>query len=161
MKFQASDGQSQITGDFSGLEKLVAKLKEKHFVEVGYFKEAKAPDGSSVAGYMAPNEFGAIIGKKKIPKRSSIRMPLQVKSKKIQNYVYLKAKKHLEAGDILAIFEDIGIAAESVIQEAFDTRGFGTWPPNAEMTIALKGSDAPLIDKGLARKAVTYRTDKK
>lgn len=155
MGFSVSDGQSVITGDFSGLEKLIKGLKEKHSVEVGYFATAKTPEGKQVAEYMATNEFGSII--KRIPKRSSIKMPLEVKIKKIQGYVYSKVKKHVEEGKIKAIFEDIGIACESVIQEAFDTRGFGTWAPNADKTIALKGSDAPLIDEGLARKSVTYR----
>lgn len=65
----------------------------------------------------------------------------------------------MEEGDIKAIFADIGIAGESQIQEAFDTRGFGTWKENAPSTVESKGSDAPLIDDGTLRAAVTHRVD--
>ena len=32
MPFQFSDGQSEVSGDFSKIEALIADLKEKHFV---------------------------------------------------------------------------------------------------------------------------------
>jgi hypothetical protein len=159
MSFNIRDGQSEITGDFSGLEKLLKNLDSDLSVDIGYFKDAKTPDGQSVAGYMAANEFGSI--ERKLPVRSSIRMPLETKQSEISTYVSGRSKYHLEQGDIKAIFEDIGIAGQSKIQEAFDTRGFGTWAPDAEVTIERKGSDAPLIDSGLARKAVTYRVGEK
>jgi hypothetical protein len=43
------------------------------------------------------------------------------------------------------------------VQEAFDTRGFGSWKPNAPETVELKGSDAPLIDSAQMRHAVDSR----
>jgi hypothetical protein len=155
MSFNIRDGQSEITGDFSGIEKLLKNLDSDLSVDIGYFKDAKTPDGKQVAEYMAANEFGSI--ERKLPVRSSIRMPLETKQGDIASYVEKKAKGHIEKGDINAIFEDIGIAGQSKIQEAFDTRGFGSWPPDADKTIQRKGSDAVLIDKGLARKTVTYR----
>ena len=111
-----------------------------------------------VAEYGAYNEFGSLSRKDRPPKRSFIRMPLEQKGDKIAGYVEKKAKAHMEKGDVKAIFEDIGIAGESVIQEAFDTRGFGSWKENAESTIDRKGSDAPLIDEGLLRRSVTHKT---
>jgi len=156
-EFQFSDGQSEVRGDFSQLEELIAELKEKHYVDIGVFSTAVTPDGESIAEYGAKNEFGSI--SEKTPSRSFIRMPLETQQEKIAAYVKKHAKDHLEAGDIKAIFEDIGIASESVIQEAFDTRGFGTWKENAPLTIELKGSDAPLIDKGNLRHAITHRTE--
>lgn len=158
MSFNIRDGQSTITGDFSRLENLLKDLGVDHSVDVGVFKDAKTPDGESVAGYGAANEFGVV--EKKIPARSFIRMPLEEKQEEIAEYVDGHAREHIESGDIKAIFEDIGIAAQSKIQEAFDTEGFGTWAPNADATIARKKSDTPLIDKGLLRKAVTYEVDR-
>jgi hypothetical protein len=158
MSFNISDGQSQITGDFSRLEKLIENLQSDAYVDIGIFKEAKTSDGMPVAEYGAYNEFGSLTRKDRPPKRSFIRMPLEQKGEKVQNYVETRAKNHLENGDIIAIFEDIGIAGESVIQEAFDTRGFGSWKENAESTIRQKGSDAPLIDEGLLRGAITHKT---
>jgi hypothetical protein len=158
-EFQFSDGQSEISGDFSKLEALIADLKEKHYVDIGVFGTAVTPEGMPVAEYGAYNEFGSITRPDHPPKRSFIRMPLQNHNGKIVEYVGKHAKEHLEAGDVKAIFEDIGIGGESVIQEAFDTRGFGTWKENADSTIERKGSDAPLIDDGTLRHAITHRTE--
>ena len=159
MAFKFSDGQSEITGDFSRLEKLIEGLEGDYSIDVGVFSEAKTPDGKQVAEYGAYNEFGSIVVKDRPPKRSFIRMPIEQKQDKIETYVAGKAQGHLETGDVKAIFQDIGIAAESVIQEAFDTQGFGAWKPDADSTVARKGSSAPLIDDGTLRKAVTSRVN--
>ena len=159
MAFKFSDGQSEITGDFSRLEKLIEGLEGDFSTDVGVFSEAKTPDGKQVAEYGAHNEFGSIVVKDRPPKRSFIRMPIEQKQEKIETYVSGKAQGHLETGDVKAIFQDIGIACESVIQEAFDTKGFGSWKPNAETTIERKGSSTPLIDDGTLRKAVTSRVN--
>lgn len=159
MAFKFSDGQSEITGDFSRLEKLIEGLEGDYSTDVGVFAEAKTPDGKQVAEYGAHNEFGSIVVKDRPPKRSFIRMPIEQKQDKIEIYVALKAQGHLETGDVKAIFQDIGIAAESVIQEAFDTQGFGSWKPNADSTRDRKHSSTPLIDDGTLRKSVTSRVN--
>ncbi len=159
MSFSFSDGQSEITGDFSKLEALIAGLKEKHHVDIGVFATAKTGSGEPIARYGAFNEFGSIKVQNRPPKRSFIRMPLSTRQSKIAEYVAPRAKAHMEDGDVKAIFADIGIAGESVIQEAFDTRGFGAWKENAESTINQKGSDAPLIDDGTLRAAITSRVE--
>jgi len=156
MSFQFSDGQSEISGDFSKLEALIDDLKEKYYVDIGVFGTAVTSEGMPVAEYGAYNEFGSISRPNHPPKRSFIRVPLQSGQSKITAYVKKHAQDHLEAGDVKAIFEDIGIAGESVIQESFDSRGPG-WAPNAPSTVKAKGSDAPLIDKGTLRHAITHR----
>jgi hypothetical protein len=159
VSFSFNNGQSQVSGDFSSLEKIIKGLKGKHFVDIGVFATAVTSEGDTVATFGAFNEFGSVSRPNHPPKRSFIRMPLSTHQDKIAEYVQKHARGHLEAGDIKAIFEDIGIGAESVIQEAFDTRGFGTWQENAESTIRQKGSDAPLIDEGLLRKSISHRTE--
>ena len=144
-----------VKGDFSKLENLLKGLKTKMSVRVGVFQEATAPDGEKVASYGADNEFG--VPERRIPERSFIRMPIETKAGKIAADVEKRKRDRIEQGNIRGIFEDIGLAAEAVIQEAFDTRGFGTWKENAEMTIEKKGSDAPLIDEGLLRRSITSR----
>ena len=157
MSFNLSDGQSEIKGDFSRLENLIKDLEGKHSVDVGVFKDAKTPDGQQVAEYGAKNEFGTVT-KPVIPHRSFIRMPIETKSEKIEAYTIKHMKEHLENSDVKAVFDDIGIGAESVIGEAFDTRGFGTWAPNAPYTIEQKGTDTPLIWDGLLRRSITSRS---
>lgn len=148
-----------VKGDFSKLENLLKGLKTKMSVRVGVFQEATAPDGEKVASYGADNEFG--VPERRIPERSFIRMPIETKAGKIAADVEKRKRDRIEQGNIRGIFEDIGLAAEAVIQEAFDTRGFGTWKENAEMTIEKKGSDAPLIDEGLLRRSITSRVVEK
>lgn len=150
-----------VKGDFSKLENLLKGLKTKMSVRVGVFQEATTPDGEKVAAYGAHNEFGSISIPDHPPKRSFIRMPIETKAEKIAADVEKRKRDRIEQGNIRGIFEDIGLAAEAVIQEAFDTRGFGTWKENAEMTIEKKGSDAPLIDEGLLRRSITSRVVEK
>ena len=157
--FHFSDGQSVVEGDFSQLEELIGALKEKHYVDIGVFGSGVTGDGQPIAEYGAYNEFGSVTKPDHPPKRSFIRMPLQSRQDKIGAYVQRNARGHLEKADIKAIFEDIGIAGESVIQEAFDTRGFGQWKENADSTIKRKQSDAPLIDEGTLRHAISHRTE--
>ena len=164
MSFHFSDGQSEVSGDFSKIEALIADLKEKHFTDIGVFGTGVYGNGKSIAEVGAYNEFGSITRPDHPPKRSFIRMPLETQGDKIAQYVEKHAKEHLEDGDVKAIFEDIGIAGESVIHEAFSTRGFGTWKPNAPSTIRQKkGGDTPLIgvgdDAGLLQAAITHRTE--
>jgi hypothetical protein len=159
--FHFSDGQSVVEGDFSQLENLIGALKEKHYVDIGVFGTGITIEGRPVAEYGAYNEFGSISRPDHPPKRSFIRMPLQTKQDKIGQYVKKHAQAHMEKADIKAILEDIGHGGVSAIQEAFDTRGFGTWKPNAESTIKRKGGDAPLITGAdtMLRKQITYRTE--
>jgi hypothetical protein len=57
------------------------------------------------------------------------------------------------------VLEKIGFLAEAAIQDAFDTGGFGTWPPNSEKTIDWKGSDKPLIDSEQLRHSISSRVN--
>lgn len=146
-----------VKADFSGLEKLLKELNAPYVTKIGVFKDAVTPDGEQIASYGADNEFG--VKTKKIPERSFIRMPLEAKQDDIKKAVYRRAGYNLENANVRQIFEDIGFAGEAAIQEAFDTRGFGKWPENAEQTIELKKSDAPLIDKGHLRHAITSKVE--
>lgn len=153
-----SFGDSYVETDFKALDKLVANLGKSHFVDVGILGDNAGKTeggGATVAMIGAVAEFGTIDGH--VPMRSIIRMPLQTHQAQIQKAVEPRMQKHLETGDVKGIFVDIGIAAEGVIQDAFDTHGFGTWKPNAESTIEQKGSDSPNIDKGLLRKSISSK----
>lgn len=106
----------------------------------------------------AKNEFG--IG---VPRRSMLRMPLHLHGDKVLKGAQADARAQLaQVGRnpravAKKVLTRVGIAAENLVQEAFDTRGFGSWKPNAPETIALKGSDAPLIDSSQMRHAVDSR----
>jgi phage gpG-like protein len=152
--------ESYVKADFSGLEKLIKGLSKTLYTDVGILEGGVYDDGTTVAYVGAVHEFGTDkAGRSKdvvIPERSFIKMPLEEKADEIEKFVAKNIKKHLEEGNIEAIFEDIGVACDAKIQEAFETQGFGKWPANADSTIAQKGSSAPLIDDGTLRKSISW-----
>lgn len=98
-------------------------------------------------------EFGVF--SRQIPRRSFLEMPLQMK---LPAYAPTFAKNLLQAleqGDIQPAYVNLGIKAEAIVQDAFATRGFGEWAPNAASTIARKGSSQPLIDTAQLRKSIS------
>lgn len=103
------------------------------------------------------NEFGSHT--RRIPPRSFLRMPLQ-----LYLHSYIKEKKSLSKEEFIKSLRNgtqeqfakkVGIVAEEVVQDAFRTRGFGNWAPNAPYTIEQKGSDSPLIDTGELRRSIS------
>lgn len=52
----------------------------------------------------------------------------------------------------------LGVAAKGLVQEEIVNGGFA---PNAESTIAKKGSEQPLIDTGYMRQSVNYVVKKR
>lgn len=106
----------------------------------------------------AKHEFG--VG---VPRRSTLRMPFHVHGDRVLKDAAADAREQMKTiaknprRAAKKILDRVGIAGENLVQEAFDTRGFGSWPPNAPATIALKGSDAPLIDTAQMRRAVDSR----
>lgn len=149
-------GDSEIEADFSALEKMVEDLGKDHYVDVGLLGEngGKTEKGGVTLAFIgAVHEHGSLDGHN--PPRSFIRMPIETGQAEIEAAVEPLMARHLAEGDVKAIFEDIGIAAEGRIQDAFDTGGFGQWPALKEETIKRKGSDSILIDRGDLRRGIT------
>lgn len=161
--FSHKIGDSEVSGDFSKLEKLVENLGKKYYTDIGILGAGGKTEegGITLAGIGAVHEFGtdkAGRGRSTtIPERSFIRMPLETGQEEIENDIGPKVKELIEKGNIKGIFELIGIAGEARVQEAFETGGFGMWPELSESTIKGKGSDAILIDIGALRQATTSR----
>ena len=161
--FVYKNGDSEVRGDFSRLNKLVKKLSKKLYTDIGILgKGGKTEKGGiTLAGIGAVHEFGTDKAGRGnttvIPERSFIRMPLETGQEFIEKSIDSRVKELMENGDIEGIFKLIGIAGEARIQEAFETGGFGTWEELAEATKNAKGSDAILIDKGPLRQAITSR----
>lgn len=106
----------------------------------------------------AKHEFG--VG---VPRRSMLRMPLHLHGDKLLKDAQGDATAQLK--DVAKnprrtakkVLDRLGIAGENLVQEAFATRGFGSWKENAPATVILKGSDAPLIDTAQLRRSVDSR----
>jgi hypothetical protein len=147
-----------VTVNTKGMDALQAHLRAGTYARVGVVGDTAARTGESYAMTNAEigliNEVGSM--ENNIPARSWLRVPMWLKEKEIAAFVKSPAiMKMLLGGKVTEALKLIGIFGESIIKEAFNTRGFGQWEPNAPSTIARKGSSAPLIDTSQLRRAVT------
>jgi hypothetical protein len=104
-----------------------------------------------------------------IPARSWLQKPIERSAdlrKKIRQKAELTKEEISLAEEFIAEYGESGILKElayavatsslEIINEAFESSGFGEWQPNSPLTIREKGSAKPLIDEGRLRSAVTY-----
>ena len=102
-----------------------------------------------------------------IPARSFLQMPLTKK-----NAVINELKKQLgglksediidyilNKQDFMTLAVMLGASAVEVVNQAFDTGGWGQWAPDSPLTIAMKGSANPLQDTGELQGKITYEVE--
>lgn len=171
---------SSVTLNTQGLQSLKRKLKtaEKARVDVGVFASHDArDDGESNLEIANKMEFGSAevsspsdeqarargrMGKHRPtwggnPARSFVGMPITTELPKVVRGESGELAAAFVADGAKAMLERVGFMGEAVIQDAFDTGGFGTWPANSEATVQWKDSDKPLIDSKQLRGAISSR----
>lgn len=158
---------NRIKVNIKGLQQLAKALGDAYRIKVGIMgNKAQRNNGNTgqtnaEIGFL--NEFGSLT--KHIPARSFLGMPLRLYLAeylvKKKAFSQAEVEKAVKAGKLLDLAKKVGIVAEEVIQEAFATRGFGNWAPNAPSTIEQKGSSSPLIDTGQLRRSITSKVEKK
>lgn len=147
----------RIKLDMSGWKNLKKTLEGDYISRVGILGSNGSKEhegtGKTNAEIGEIHELGLVAG---IPQRSFLKMPLEtrlfskIEAEKEKYYIALKN------GKLYKWFEAIGLWAEEIIDEAFNTRGFGSWAPNSPVTIARKkGKDTPLIDTGQLKNSIT------
>jgi phage gpG-like protein len=146
-------------GKLKDLEKTLLTSKNM-YAKIGIIgSEAKKDhDGITNVELGLKHEFGSNTGK--IPERSFLRMPIKKKRKKIAEALEKKQKEfkqNIIDGNIKKNYQILGIAAEAIVQEAFETGGFGNWQKLSPYTIARKGSSAILIDTAQLRKSISSK----
>lgn len=153
-----------VTLNTKGLQSFKRQLNmaEKSVVEVGIFEDhaARSEGPHDVSGLNnveigEKHEFGSIL--EGIPERSFLRVPLTTELPSIIKGESDQLEKSFVESGAKSVLEQIGFMGEAAVQEAFDTAGFGTWPPNSPMTIEMKGSNKPLIDTSQLRKSISSR----
>lgn len=154
--------ESKIKIDTEKLDKLIRSLTKKSYIEIGVLEGGTHGDSDKSTAYIGSvHEFGtdrAGRGNKVvIPARSFLKMPLEKKAKTIQKFAEKNLEEDLANGDILKILNRMGVGSVSVVQEAFETGGFGEWPDIEEATKKQKGRSAILIDEALLKKSITYK----
>lgn len=159
----ASRVNASIKLDFGALDDLKKAIGKRYYTKVGLLGDHAAREHGEEIGNPelgAVQEFGTLDGK--IPARSWLRFPLEFKMKDMVAYLTSKPiAADLARGDIKRVMKLWGIKAQEIIDEAFETGGFGTWKENAPSTIAAKGSSAPLIEWSEMRRAVSSKVIEK
>ena len=180
MKTIASNSAGKVSFDVGELKALARSIKasKNYRVRVGLFPDkatrdpeskeealfratmrqhGETPEGSiSNPALGAIHEFGSKL--RNIPARSWLRMPI---------ILYLRPavegrgrafwKSAISTKGLREALKKLGIVAENVIQNAFETGGFGQWKSLKPATIRAKGSTSILIDSAQFRKAVASK----
>jgi phage gpG-like protein len=123
------------------LKDLYESLKQRPSIEVGVFSNHDARDGSMTNATLAAiHEFGA--PEHGLPMRSVLKQPIQEHAKQIMESVHDLAHKLITKEGAMQVWKLIGVAAEKIVIQAFDTGGFGKWAPLKYGTLLakLKGS---------------------
>lgn len=164
---------NKLRYNMDSLEKIQKSLeKAKHFrAQVGIFgnkdeRSAKGSEGGLTnADIGARMEFGFTISEgtfkgSRVAARSFLRMPIATHLGEIRDMMKSSAMALLVSGKLDVLFKRLGIACEKIIDQAFQTSGWGSWKPNSPITIILKGSDRPLIDTVQLRRSIASRVNK-
>jgi hypothetical protein len=99
---------------------------------------------------------------KGIPARPSIEPSIEKNKEAIAKELQVAAKLALDgkAQEARRQLENVGDFASGKAREYFTDPDNG-WEDNSPLTVALKGSDKPLIDTGEMRKSITYLVGEK
>lgn len=148
---------------------------ERARVRVGILGGGVRPDGETNASIGLKMEYGQMTPScttpqqekalnrgpmcwSSIPERSFLRMPMIKKlPDEIKTITTLDWVELIITTGYLNTLSFLGAMAEGVIQNAFDTRGFGHWLPNSWRTVLWKKSSQPLVDTGQLRQVITSK----
>lgn len=151
-----------VKGDLKGLKKFIKSLGELNglTVKVGVLKGHNARnDKQTNAGVGLVHEFGSFT--KHIPERSFLKMPLTTHQQEVIKAAKAGIEHNLVEGTVREKMVQIGTAAEKVVDDAFDSGGFGMWQPISKATEDRKNSAAILIDSGELRKSISSEVTKR
>lgn len=149
--------QTKISFSLDGLGRLEKMLGDSYVTRVGILGGKAARTGADPmnnAEIGVEHEFGSEAAH--IPPRSFLRMPLEEKRRELmKSFSKSSTKSAIETGNYKKVFENLGVDAEAIVQEAFATGGFGHWPALKDSTIKKKKSSAILIDTKQLRDSIT------
>jgi len=154
----------EIDYNIEGLERIRKNLEEsKLMAKLGIFGDKNKRDdntGRTNADIGADHEFG--VPSRNLARRSIFLDPLTIKGKELTKKVGQIIDRYIdEENGIETILELVGIYGESIVQEAFETGGFGAWQPIKEATANRKGSSQILIHKSELRRSITSKVEKR
>lgn len=150
--------QTKLTVNLDGLEEIKKKVGASMRARVGVLGAhgvRKNGDGITNAELLLIHMFGSV--SRNIPPRDPLLMPIERNRRElIRQLGSGPMRAAFMRGDYKLMFEILGNAAENFVHEAFDTGGYGMWPPDAPATISAKGSSAILIDTRQLERSITH-----
>lgn len=154
----------KIDYNIEGLERIRKNLEEsKLTAKLGIFGDKNKRDdktGRTNAEIGADHEFS--VPSRNLPRRSFLLDPLTIKGKELTKKVGQIIDRYIDKENgIETILELVGIYGESIVQEAFETGGFGAWEPIKEATANRKGSWQELIASSQLRRSVISKVEKR
>lgn len=156
----SEDNRDDSDFDTKNLDKLVRALKKgaKASVKIGIFGDnAPRQDGElNNATIGAFHEFGTST----LPQRSFLRMPINsyLGKELEQNGALDEAtlKDVVRGNNIKPWLDKVAITAEGVVQDAFDSGGFGTWQPS---DMSGKKNQQTLVETAQLRNSITTKVE--
>lgn len=127
------------------LSAALSKYKDMNAsVRVGVLENATYPDGTPVAMVAFWNEYGT----KRIPPRPFFRTTVSEQKKNWVLSVQNLMKMHNDPKQVMGL---IGVHMQEQIVQSINT-----WsdPPNSAYTIAKKGFDKPLVERGIMMRSI-------
>jgi hypothetical protein len=150
---------NEIKLDLKILKEIEKELKTNEYVKIGILGNKNTRnDFNTNAMIGMVHEFGS--AGKNIPERSFLRMPLREKLPKMIKEIGKGVILGLAKQNANLFLKKIGVLGEQIIQEAFDTGGFGKWAKLSNKTIKRKGFDKTLIETTQLRKSITSEVKK-
>ena len=137
----------------------IARLKRPGGVKgvrIGFFENARYPDGQPVARVAVWNEYGTPRTARSpgAPARPFMRKAVDESKGKVSKLMEGVDGEKLELSPRRA--EMVGLVVEDAIKRSInDLRT----PPNSPVTVALKKSSNPLVDTGQMKLSVTHRVE--
>lgn len=143
-----------------GLENLLKALKQPRppRVRIGILGDGARADqegGPTNATIGAAHEFGT----SSVPMRSFLRVPLAEHLNKRLAASGLLDKKAMRdviaSGSLVPWLYKVAVIGEGIVQEAFDSGGFGKWPELKEETLHRKKVHQILVETTQLRNSIT------
>lgn len=145
---------SDINLNTDGLDAFLKSFKKGTSVRVGILGD-KTNRSSSTLNNATIGSFHEY-GTTKAPMRSFLRMPISTYlDKRLQDANLFSEdtlRSIIQEGSFIVPLRKIGIIAEAIIADAFDTGGFGMWPPSQ---MDRKTNHQTLVETQQLRNAIT------
>ena len=122
---------AKIDANIDGLESLMKSLKKDYRLRVGIMGSKASAQHDSKSS-LTNADIGAFheFGTSKMTQRSFLLMPLQEKlSEELPKMKKIIWRQIFEKNSIEQFYNDLGAKALDVIENAFNTNGYGQWKP--------------------------------